>query len=455
MTELKTDLDEYLERDTDGDNLPDYDENVAGFDRYTPDTDADGINDFKQFMASNNDAVAEIPNEEIVYGDINNDGFVNVIDLTLLKFILLYESESNQDNKIADVNGDGIFDNNDYDQVNQFIHGNISTFNATNINNIKSVSNQIQPLDSKYENDSVIFNFGGEDIEVSAGELYNTPVTIYYEVSEQTKITYEEYEALGDVLGEDIDITGDTESIFNLPKIATINSLGYGGQFNTFINPVLKIGEDIYKGNAIDLANLENQIFNFTINSQGHTDNHKIVMSKGGMFSLVFNFGSMSQGEFAASYIDYMESTAKINKEQNLTTELSLNSIDESNVYSAEYLGKLLRFIGTSYFIQLDTFKKGIAEEYNIEEDNPIRVARFGYTPQILDEGIQKQGEFYCDVFGDYTYPVSLDNDDVSLDNDDVSLDNDDVSLDNNDVKLASYKLTMVMLLIYLFKMLP
>ncbi|MDR0919109.1 MAG: dockerin type I domain-containing protein, partial [Oscillospiraceae bacterium] len=182
MTELKTDLDEYLERDTDGDNLPDYDENVAGFDRYTPDTDADGINDFKQFMASSKAAAEETPKEETpkeetVYGDINNDGLINVIDLTLLKFILLYESENNQDNKIADVNGNGQVNGVDYADLSAYVHGQTNTFLAylkDDFYKVDEISFKARELATKYktEEDDIETKYKNKEDYIEAVKSY-------------------------------------------------------------------------------------------------------------------------------------------------------------------------------------------------------------------------------------------------------------------------------------------
>lgn len=64
--------------------------------------------------------------EEIVYGDINNDTTINILDVISLKNVLLYNEEVSIDT--ADVNDNGIVNVQDLLLIKEYILGKISLF---------------------------------------------------------------------------------------------------------------------------------------------------------------------------------------------------------------------------------------------------------------------------------------------------------------------------------------
>lgn len=64
--------------------------------------------------------------EEIIYGDINNDTNINILDVILLKNVLLYNEQVSIDT--ADVNDDGIVNVQDLLLIKEYVLGKISVF---------------------------------------------------------------------------------------------------------------------------------------------------------------------------------------------------------------------------------------------------------------------------------------------------------------------------------------
>ena len=240
-------------------------------------------------------------------------------------------------------------------------------------------------------------------VPYTSAELYRKNVIVTYEVSEDSRELAE-------------GIIADTSSIFTLP------SLSLGQSFS--VTPVVLVdGERVLEGPNLRIGQKQNL---FIVNeSNGNRIEGTEELTAGEMCSIIFDTGMISSNELAEAYNTSLNNTAKINQRNNLTLDMKSNEgIDESNVYTSDYLGSILRFMGVMYFAQMDRNTQYLSERENINAENTLKFCIVGFTPEVftdgtadarVKDGIQKQGRFFFDVLSNTVQPISKDSDDVSL----------------------------------------
>ena len=163
--------------------------------------------------------------------------------------------------------------------------------------------------------------------------------------------------------------------------------------------PILKIdGKEVARGKAVVLG--ESQNFTMRLFSSGQYSEVSNDIFSGSIYQVTFDAQSISAEELDSSYSKYKELKA---------------SATAANVYSENYLGKVLNVAGKLYFAQLDIANRMLGEQYQVKATRSLSVGMTGYqartsrlygTPVGLDEG-----SLYIDVDHDAHSVVSLNGD--------------------------------------------
>ena len=219
------------------------------------------------------------------------------------------------------------------------------------------------------DSDKISFYFGGEFHEFRSAELYNKRITIEFAVNEDENEGYDIY----------------PNNVYGL-----INS---GWSNYVKLHPILKIdGEEYFEGNGAEVGSYQTTAVKLHTNSQDYIFTKDMCV--GSIYSIVFDYQNIAAYKTSTSINDVY----------------SLNdSISKSNLYSDEYMGKILDLVGYNYFTQLDIATRTISEETNTYYSHNLSVAFFGYEPEITEKTsmgvsmghrIQQSGDFVIDVIG-------------------------------------------------------
>ena len=176
--------------------------------------------------------------------------------------------------------------------------------------------------------DTVTFNLKGEKYTYKSAELYGKQISMQYEVN--------------DVLtDEDAFLYGasEGETIYDLMKDYSMDGgLKSAGDKNGDMQLVLRIdGKKIAAGNPAKIT--KKQTTTVQINTMGKDFELTKECIVGATYSIVLDYQNMS----AYKMINDIENMQQL--------KIDLN---ESNLFSTKYAGKLLEFIGDTYFSELD-----------------------------------------------------------------------------------------------------
>lgn len=164
------------------------------------------------------------------------------------------------------------------------------------------------------------------------------------------------------------------------------------------MKPVIKIdGETIASGYEMFIGN--NQKTLIQIHTMGQDYEFVKEVCIGSIYSFVIDYQNFA--------------SHKIISDINTLYELA-NSVTTSNLYSSEYMGELLEYIGCTYFSELDVYTNLLAEQTNVQYTHTLSLAAFGFEPDLtirtiagIDEYVlKKSGMFNIDVFSN-GYTVS------------------------------------------------
>ncbi len=233
--------------------------------------------------------------------------------------------------------------------------------------------------------DIVSISFGGNSFECSSAELYNKRITIEYMVS-----------------AEENEIYGiSPNNIYGLMS----------SPFSNCVNlcPVIKInGQRKLEGPSASIGNLQNAIVKIHTNGQDYLFTKEMCV--GGIYTVALDYQNIA---------DY-KTTSSLNALNALN-----GSITKNNLYTDNYLGKILEYVGYNYFTQLDIAAHSIAESTQTYYSHNLSIAFMGYNPNIIREEmfgtvtytVSQSGDFEVDVIGD-TYSCAArdsSNDNVAL----------------------------------------
>ena len=151
---------------------------------------------------------------------------------------------------------------------------------------------------------------------------------------------------------------------------------------------VLRIdGKKIASGNPAKIT--KRQTTKVQINTMGNDFELTKECVVGATYSIVLDYQNMS----AYKMIDDIENMQQLKKDLN-----------ESNLLSIKYAGKLLEFIGDTYFSELDVYCNMLSEQSDVFITRNLGIVFVGYepiiTPEInnLDYTVEKTGNVNIDV---------------------------------------------------------
>jgi hypothetical protein len=203
--------------------------------------------------------------------------------------------------------------------------------------------------------------------------LYDKNLTIEYELTENALL-----------LLEDSGINSVDDLTSNL------------GAYNSWaqINAVVKLdGKKIFTSASSTLGEKENLRIN--IISGGATSSYEKELTYGALYSVVFDYQIISAQDIAVSYSKLPQSAVEQNK------------FNENNIYGSDFLMNSMTLLGKSYFAQLDTNNKFLAEVSESCYNRAISVAVIDFTPDIYTQlgfpVLNRQGKFGIDVLGNNT----------------------------------------------------
>ena len=204
----------------------------------------------------------------------------------------------------------------------------------------------------------------------------------------------------------------DTSSIFNLRSATAVDNV------SLVVTPILLVdGEEVLEGKNLKLNDKRDLVI--LVTTGGKDTLYTEEMTAGEMCSIIFDVGQISSNELSEAYNKALNNTSSINKKNNLTADMSNDMLNENNVYTADYLGSLLRLTGVMYFSQLDISTYTLAERSDIHCENLLRFGIVGYKPNVFTgaayqkdqlDGIQKDGKIFVDILSNSINSLSKSN---------------------------------------------
>ena len=258
----------------------------------------------------------------------------------------------------------------------KIIKTSISTLPAT-LPYTYEVSNEYDFIDDT-NSDTITFNLKGEKYTYTSAELYGKRISMQYEVNDF--LTNEEVFLYG---------ASEGETIYDLMKdYSSDGALKKAGDKYGDMQLVLRIdGKKIASGNPAKIT--KRQTTKVQINTMGNDFELTKECVVGATYSIVLDYQNMS----AYKMIDDIENMQQLKKDLN-----------ESNLLSIKYAGKLLEFIGDTYFSELDVYCNMLSEQSDVFITRNLGIVFVGYepiiTPEInnLDYTVEKTGNVNIDV---------------------------------------------------------
>ncbi len=188
---------------------------------------------------------------------------------------------------------------------------------------------------------------------------------------------------------EDKEILEAYDSVFDIPA------------YSVYMKPVLLINGEVAAEAAGEGTTLgTSQTFTMKIRSGGRDTEVENTVTIGSMYAVTLDNQNIAGGELQ----DIYDETAALK-----------DSVTKENVYSEEYLGRLLSLAGKLYFVQVDIADRIAAELYDVNSTRSLSEGITGYEVRPTSlygmvTGIT-EGSLYIDVDTDAHSVVSLNGD--------------------------------------------
>ncbi len=223
---------------------------------------------------------------------------------------------------------------------------------------VESITKEYNAIDEN-QCDSIEFIIDGEKIsKLKALDIYSKRLVIEY--APETK--------------SDEEIIAKYGSIFEVPA------------YLVKMVPQLKLdGEVVGTGPAVTLGS--SQTFKMNVYSEGKTNVVTNPITAGSVYQITEDMQNIT--------------SAEITKAMDEAKSIS-GSVNTDNVYSDEYLGKILDFAGKTYYAQIDISNSLLAEKENISSTRSLSVGMTGYsvrTSSMFNTTVGiNEGSLYIDI---------------------------------------------------------
>ena len=223
---------------------------------------------------------------------------------------------------------------------------------------VESITKEYNAIDEN-QCDSIDFIIDGEKIsKLKALDIYSKRLVIEY--APETK--------------SDEEIIAKYGSIFEVPA------------YLVKMVPQLKLdGEVVGTGPAVTLGS--SQTFKMNVYSGGKTNVVTNPITAGSVYQITEDMQNIT--------------SAEITKAMDEAKSIS-GSVNTDNVYSDEYLGKILDFAGKTYYAQIDISNSLLAEKENISSTRSLSVGMTGYsvrTSSMFNTTVGiNEGSLYIDI---------------------------------------------------------
>ena len=223
---------------------------------------------------------------------------------------------------------------------------------------VESITKEYNSIDEN-QCDSIDFIIDGEKIsKLKALDIYSKRLVIEY--APETK--------------SDEEIIAKYGSIFEVPA------------YLVKMVPQLKLdGEVVGTGPAVTLGS--SQTFKMNVYSGGKTNVVTNPITAGSVYQITEDMQNIT--------------SAEITKAMDEAKSIS-GSVNTDNVYSDEYLGKILDFAGKTYYAQIDISNSLLAEKENISSTRSLSVGMTGYsvrTSSMFNTTVGiNEGSLYIDI---------------------------------------------------------
>ena len=223
---------------------------------------------------------------------------------------------------------------------------------------VESITKEYNAIDEN-QCDSIDFIIDGEKIsKLKALDIYSKRLVIEY--APETK--------------SDEEIIAKYGSIFEVPA------------YLVKMVPQLKLdGEVVGTGPAVTLGS--SQTFKMNVYSEGKTNIVTNPITAGSVYQITEDMQNIT--------------SAEITKAMDEAKSIS-GSVNTDNVYSDEYLGKILDFAGKTYYAQIDISNSLLAEKENISSTRSLSVGMTGYsvrTSSMFNTTVGiNEGSLYIDI---------------------------------------------------------
>lgn len=228
-----------------------------------------------------------------------------------------------------------------------------------------SLQYTVKSLESEYDkisdarSDSISFTVNGQKVaDLKPTDIYGKRLILEYEPAcESDASTIERY-----------------GSIFNVPS------------YLVKVVPTLKLnGESVGRGYPVTLG--ETGTFVMNVNSQGNSTTVTNSVTAGSMYQITQDTQTITSSEL----------TKAISEAGSISS-----SVNEDNIYSDEYLGKILDLSGKLYYAHVDIANAVLAEKSNISATRSLSVGMTGYAVETstlfgMVVGIS-EGSLYIDI---------------------------------------------------------
>lgn len=220
---------------------------------------------------------------------------------------------------------------------------------------------------SRENSDTVSFSLAGEEKTFTSAELYGKKITLQYEVNSR----FIDDEDFGPRYLRSVT---DGETIYELMDDYNNDSIlkAEGARYGD-MQLVLRIdGKKIRAGNPGFVGQLQNT--QVTVHTMGNDYQYLKECLVGSIYSVILDYQTMTSYKMT-------DDIKEIDKKK--------NSVNTSNLFKTNNIGRLLEFIGDTYYSEFDVMNNMIAEQSDVYLTRGLSVIFTGFEPSVIFPNLQ------------------------------------------------------------------